>query len=223
MFGNTADLARLRTRKEAALQRTKASRAERGPGWKRGRKVKVAAVVAATVGLLGTGLVTMEGSPASAGTVGSGFTVTASDLAFILRQIKIAERHVRSIDGTEPTQGANPHASPSDPLYDPQYCSSLVGPNTDQIPDALTTYGLRLVDGGCNNLVQAIEGVNGDPATPGVIRPNFARADQPFPRLTAPKFRTAESHPAGVFGVGDPGDPTVTDYASKSRTQDIYD
>ncbi|HZY08281.1 MAG TPA: hypothetical protein VFE69_11060, partial [Ilumatobacteraceae bacterium] len=164
----------------------------------------------------------MEGSPASAGTVGSGFTVTASDLAFILRQIKIAERHVRSIDGTEATQGPNPHASPSDPLYDPQYCSSLVGPNTDQIPDALTTYGLRLVDGGCNNLVQAIEGVNGDPATPGVIRPNFARADQPFPRLTDPKFRTAEGVAADQLFTGSAAVASTT-YASKSRTQDVYD
>ena len=106
MFGQPAHLARLRTRTEAVLQRTRASRAER-PGWQRGRKVKVAAAVAATLGILGTGLVSMEGSPASAGTVGSGFTVTASDLAFILRQIKIAERHASSIAGTELTRGAS--------------------------------------------------------------------------------------------------------------------
>ena len=113
----------------------------------------------------------------------SGFTVTASDLAFILKQIKIAERHVRSIDGTEPSQAPNPHTDPSDPLYDPEYCASLVGPNADQIPDALTSYGLRLVDGGCNNLVKVIAGVNGDPATPGVIRPNFARAGPAVPSV----------------------------------------
>src|SRR4029079_15809547 len=115
MFGQPAHLARLRTRTEAVLQRTRASRAER-PGWQRGRKVKVAAAVAATLGILGTGLVSMEGSPASAGTVGSGFTVTASDLAFILRQIKIAERHASSIAGTELTQGPNPHGLPNDPV-----------------------------------------------------------------------------------------------------------
>src|SRR6478736_5049317 len=164
MFGDSVYFARLRARKEAALQRTRASRAPSAhSGWKRGRKVQVAAAVAATFGILGTGLVTGAGSPASAGTVGSGFTVTASDLAFILKQIKIAERHVRSIDGTQdvdangtPDPGftgsaPNPHADPSDPLYDPQYCASLVGPNADQIPDPLTSYGLRLVDGGCNN------------------------------------------------------------------------
>ena len=169
MFGNRAHIARLRTRKEAVLERARAARPDR-PGWERGRKVKVGAAIAATIGILGTGLVTMEGSPASAGTVGSGFTVTAGDLAFILRQIKIAERHASSIAGTEPTQGPNPHGLPNDPvtglpdpLYDPEYCSSLVGPNPNQIPDPLTSYGLRLVDGGCNNLVQQIAGVNGDP------------------------------------------------------------
>src|SRR6476659_6001453 len=233
MFGNRADIARLRTRKEAVLQRTRASQPVR-PGGQRGRKVKVVAAIAATVGILGTGLVTMAGSPASAGTVGAGFTVTASDLAFILKQIKIAERHVRSIDGTQdvdangtPDPGftgsaPNPHADPSDPLYDPQYCASLVGPNADQIPDPLTSYGLRLVDGGCNNLVQAIEGVNGDPATPGVIRPNFARADQPFPRLTDPLFRDAEGVNQDQLGTGTPAVDSST-YNTNSRTDNVYD
>src|SRR6185369_9337607 len=128
MFGNRAHIARLRTRKEAVLERARAARPDR-PGWERGRKVKVGAAIAATIGILGTGLVTMAGSPASAGTVGSGFTVTADDLSFILKQIKIAERHVRSIDNTEPTQGPNPHLNPTDPLYDHEYCSSLIGPN----------------------------------------------------------------------------------------------
>ena len=192
MFGNKADIARLRTRKEAVLQRTQAPRSGSASGSKSKRKVHIVAAVAATVGILGTGLVTGAGSPAAAGTVGSGFTVTAGDLSFILKQIKIAERHVRSINGTEPTQGPNPHTSPTDPLYDPEYCASLVGPNTDQIPDALTSYGLRLVDGGCNNLVPQLQNagggtVNGDPATPGVIRPNFAAADKPFPRLDSRK------------------------------------
>src|SRR3982750_2900897 len=104
MFGNRADIARLRTRKEAVLQRTRASQTYR-PGGQRGRTVKVVAAIAATVGILGTGLVTQAGSPAQAGTVGSGFTVTADDLAFILRQIKIAERHVRSIDGQQDVDG----------------------------------------------------------------------------------------------------------------------
>src|SRR6476620_8899459 len=98
MFVDSVSSARLHASMEAALQQTRASRAPSAySGWKRGRKVQVAVAVAATFGSLGTGLVTGAGSPASAGTVGSGFTVTASDLAFILKQIKIAERHVRSI------------------------------------------------------------------------------------------------------------------------------
>ena len=40
----------------------------------------------------------------------------------------------------------------------------------NQIPDRLTSYGLRTVDGSCNNLFPA--------------REKFAAADQPFPRLT---------------------------------------
>src|SRR5262245_66690617 len=36
--------------------------------------------------------------------IGQGFVVNAADLAFILKQIKISERHSRSLAGTEPTQ-----------------------------------------------------------------------------------------------------------------------
>ena len=99
--------------------------------------------------------------------VGQGFTVTASDLAFILKQIKIAERHVATL-------------TPENP------CGTLVGPGLDQIPDALTSYGLRTVDGSCNNLI------------PG--REKYASADQPFPRYTTPVFKDAESVAAGFFG-----------------------
>src|SRR3954467_7628003 len=65
--------------------------------------------------------------------VGQGFTVTASDLSFILAQIKIAERHAATLSPTEP-------------------CSTLVGTGTDQIPSPLVSKGLRTVDGSCNNL-----------------------------------------------------------------------
>ena len=80
--------------------------------------------------------------------VGNGFTVTPADLAFILKQIKIAERHSRAFEGNpDPGTPVNP-----DPTGDPDYCQSLVGPNANQIPDRLTAYGLRTVDGSCNNL-----------------------------------------------------------------------
>src|SRR3954454_2663738 len=65
--------------------------------------------------------------------VGQGFTVTASDLSFILAQIKISERHAATLSPTEP-------------------CSTLVGTGTDQIPSPLVSKGLRTVDGSCNNL-----------------------------------------------------------------------
>src|SRR4051794_41591574 len=96
MFGNKADIARLRTRKEAVLQRTQASSGGPSSGSKSKRKIQIVAAVAATVGILGTGLVTGAGSPASAGSGRSGFTVPAGDLSFPLTQIQIAEGPVPS-------------------------------------------------------------------------------------------------------------------------------
>ena len=171
------------------LQRTRAPRAI-PPRCESKRKIQIVAAVAATVAILGTGLETGTGSPASAGTVGSGFTVDSGDLMFILKQIKIAERHVLSIDGQQDINRdgvadagfdgspPNPHSDPTDPLYDPQYCASLVGPNADQIPDALTSYGLRLVDGGCNNLVESLGARQRRPSDPG-RRSSELRARRP--------------------------------------------
>src|SRR3954447_23248883 len=105
------------------------------------------------------------------GPVGNGFVVTPGDLAFILKQIKIAERHSTTLDPTHP-------------------CSTLVNqpgdgiPDAEQVPDILTSYGLRTVDGSCNNLKDATTA-------------NFAASDQVFPRLTTPVWRTAEAAPPG--------------------------
>ena len=79
-------------------------------------------------------------------------------------------------------------------------------PAPDQIPDYLTSYGLRTVDGSCNNLVPGP-----DPLAGAATRYKFASADQPFPRLTNPVFRNAESDPPGFCGP--PGTPTS--YAQK--------
>src|SRR5215218_10433355 len=117
---------------------------------------------------------------------GQGFTVTPDDLKFILRQTKIAERHAATL-------------TPGNP------CGTLVGSGPDQIPDRLTAYGLRTVDGSCNNLF------------PG--RETFAAADQPFPRLTKPAFKSAEGVPAGFFGPGSPAIPSSS-YAQKG---DVFD
>ena len=68
------------------------------------------------------------------------------------------------------------------------------------MPDTLTSYGLRTVDGTCNNLKVGDE--------------NLAAADQPFPRLTTPVFKAAEGAPAGFFGPGSPAIPSSS-YAQK--------
>jgi Ca2+-binding RTX toxin-like protein len=115
-----------------------------------------------------------------ANTVGQGFTVTPADLAFILQQIKIAEYHSAHIA--------------DDPLHP---CAALVGPGPNQIPDVLSSYGLRTVDGSCNNLI------------PG--RETFGATDQTFPRLTTPTFAPAED--STIPGIGPVGPPGQTSYA----------
>ncbi len=136
-----------------------------------------------TAGLLALGLASMTlaaPSPAVAvAPVGEGFTITPSDLAYILKQIKIAEHHAAT-------------ATPANP------CGTLVGPGPNQIPDRLSPYGLRTVDGSCNNLF------------PG--RETFAATDLPFARLTDPSFRAAEKIDS-TFPVGPPG---PTSYQQKS-------
>src|SRR4051794_20895145 len=120
---------------------------------------------------------------AAVGPVGSGFSVTAGDLSFILKQIKISERHAATYTAANP-------------------CGTLVGPGANQIPDRLSSYGLRTVDGSCNNLF------------PG--RETFATADQPFPRLAKPP----------VFKSAEPSSPGFPAQASSSYAQKkgfVYD
>src|SRR5918912_2880150 len=112
---------------------------------------------------------------------GEGFTVTAGDLHFIMKQIKIAERHSRTLTASNP-------------------CGTLVGPDPDQIPDRLTPYGLRTVDGSCNNLFPQ--------------RERFAATDELFPRLTERRFRTAGPVPPGF--PNEPAAGTPTTYSQKT-------
>src|SRR4051812_31036034 len=151
-------------------------------GWRTQAKVGVALVsIALLAAAAGLG-VARSAKAGVSNVVGSGFTVTPGDLAFILKQIKIAEHHAAT-------------ATPANP------CGTLIGPGPDQIPDALTSYGLRTVDGSCNNLL------------PG--REKFAAADVPFPRLAgSPVFKQAEGAPAGFFGAGSPAIPSSS-YAQK--------
>ena len=170
MFGNELYAARLRSRREAVLKRTQAF--DRGRSrWGLSRKFRAISAIAALIGLFATSLVSGLGANAAPTGVGNGFVVTAGDLSFILKQIKIAERHAAT-------------QTPAD------LCGTLVGPDVDQIPDRLSSYGLRTVDGSCNNLFAG--------------REKFAAADVPFPRFSTPDFRDAEpitaSFPVGPVG-----------------------
>src|SRR3954453_14206182 len=136
--------------------------------------VSAAALIAGVVGL---GATVISPAGAAVAPTGNGFTVTPGDLAFILKQIKISEHHAATFSSAHP-------------------CDTLVGPGPDQIPDRLTYYGLRTVDGSCNNL------------SPG--REKMPPADVPFPRLsTTPVFRDAETNPdPGGNLLPNPTDPT---------------
>jgi Ca2+-binding RTX toxin-like protein len=145
-------------------------------------------IAGVTAALLCAGLAALvaptaaQGAPVNQGPVGNGFTVTPGDLGFILKQIKIAEHHAATL-------------TPANP------CGTLVGPGPDQIPDTLSSYGLRTVDGSCNNLAPGLE--------------NFAASDVPFPRLTTPAFGDAEAAPAGF--------PAQTTSSYRQKTGSVYD
>ena len=92
------------------------------------------------------------------------FHLNDADLAFIVEQIQIAEAHAASATVSNP-------------------CGTLIGTGPSQIPEGpnaeLQPFGLRTIDGTCNNLVPGQE--------------EFGAADRPFPRLTAPFYRDAEN------------------------------
>src|SRR3954470_319276 len=153
------------------------------------RRAAVVAATAVVCSFLAPAMSQSSSSAAVAGPVGSGFTVTAGDLSFILKQIKISERHAATLTSAEP-------------------CSTLVGPAKYQIPDRLTPYGLRTVDGSCNDLFPQ--------------RANFGAADQQFPRLTDPRFRDAD--PASSFPVPlQPGSTLANGRTSYSTRGDVVD
>jgi Ca2+-binding RTX toxin-like protein len=121
-------------------------------------------------------------SPADAA-VGQGFNLNLSDIRFILRQIKISEAHAAS-------------ATPGNA------CGTLLGTGPQQIPNgnqqgAELPWGLRTVDGTCNNLL------------PGKAK--LGAADTVFPRSAPARFRGAES--------GDPDGPGPAPSGPTSYTQ----
>ena len=122
--------------------------------------------------LLTVVLLPFTGAPATAAApVGQGFNLNPSDLGFILKQIKIAERHAAT------ATAANP-------------CGTLLGDGPDQLPSGVQgenlPWGLRTVDGSCNNVVAG--------------QGEFGASDNRFPRLVPASFDAAES--------GDPDGPT---------------
>ncbi len=104
-------------------------------------------------------------SQAQAGPPGPGFNVNVADLRHIFNQIEISENHAAQtrVPGNDPN------------------CSVLVGPGPLQIVDPRLPYGLRTVDGRCNNLFPGQE--------------EFGSSDRTLPRLTTPVFRPAEISP----------------------------
>ncbi|NUO90790.1 MAG: heme peroxidase [Dermatophilaceae bacterium] len=156
-------------------------------------------------------LVPSVSTQAAPAPVGNGFVVTAGDIGFILKQIKIAELHASTLTASNPC--GTLVAKPGDGI-----------PDTYQVPDILTSYGLRTVDGSCNNLKGTTNAAPGQPSDPTVAgnpsTDRFGSADVVFPRLTHSFFRDAENTSAMPFPVGP---PTPTSYAQKLAGNVVVD
>ena len=140
-----------------------------------------------SVSLIAGILAVATATKARAAPVGSGFALSDQDLRFILAQIKIAEAHVAA---TTIVPGVPPD------------CAPLLGPGPLQIPDPRLPYGLRTVDGSCNNLLAGQDG--------------FGAADRILPRLTAPSFRPAENLTFDPDGPGPISVGAPTSYTQSS-------
>lgn len=132
------------------------------------RKAMVSVGLAVLTAVLGLHVVAAP--DASAAPVGQGFNLNRSDLRFILRQAQISERHVATRTPEEP-------------------CSTLLGAGADQIPNdngqgVTLPWGLRTVDGTCNNLLPGQE--------------EFGAADTLFPRHVPGRFRGAYAQKKGT-------------------------
>ncbi|MEO5780277.1 MAG: peroxidase family protein [Arthrobacter oryzae] len=114
--------------------------------------------------------------------VGAGFTVTAADLAFILKQIKISEAHVANT-----TSATGP-------------CGALVGAGPNQIPSPLVSQGLRTVDGSCNNLQPGQENFGAaDQTFPRLSTPVFQDAEFSSPAFGPPGPTSYKQKKGSVF------------------------
>jgi Ca2+-binding RTX toxin-like protein len=149
------------------------------------RAVARLAVALMVVSLLPVALFT---GSAQAAPAGQGFTLNASDLRFILKQIKISEYNATKENATTGAPVAG------HPLFgvdrDPVTNAFL------QVNNPLLPFGLRTVDGSDNN------GIAG--------QDKFGAASVQFPRLAPAQFRDAEEVPAGFPGAG-----SATSYSQK--------
>ncbi|MEP7114842.1 MAG: heme peroxidase, partial [Ilumatobacteraceae bacterium] len=156
--------------------------AGREPGQARcdgGGKRRRFGATAAAFAVFGTSLVTGGGIGVHAAPVGQGFTVTASDLSYILDQTKIAEHHAGL-------------ATPADP------CSGLLGTGPNQIPSPLIGLGLRTVDGSCNNLQPGQETFGAaDQTFPRLTTPDFRPAETNPPLFGPPRPTTSYAQTSG--------------------------
>ncbi len=144
------------------------------------RKTRATIAVATALALGSAGLpAALLLSANAAPVIGQGFTVTPSDLSFILKQIKIAEAHTATT-----TLATGP-------------CGSLLGTGPNQLPSPLLSLGLRTVDGSCNNLVAGQE-QNGaaDQLFPRLATPVFQGAG-PVPPGFGPSGQTSYEQTAG--------------------------
>ena len=153
----------------------------------RGR-VLLRVVLAVVITVLGMPVFLASG--AHAAPVGQGFNLNRSDLRFILRQISIAEAHTASRTPEEP-------------------CSTLLGTGANQIPNGNQQgvdlpWGLRTVDGTCNNLIPGQE--------------EFGAADTIFPRSAPARFRSADSGTSYTQKAG-----TVVDSGPRMASNLIVD
>ena len=130
-------------------------------------------VAGATALLLGASMAPglIAAQSASAAPEGQGFALNASDLRFIFHQIEIAEHHA----ATATTDNR---------------CGTLVGDGPDQLPNVGNgkelPFGLRTVDGSCNNVFPL----------PG--RDQWGAADTVFPRLVPAAPRGGYANPGTV-------------------------
>ncbi|WP_426978011.1 peroxidase family protein [Pseudarthrobacter sp. O4] len=117
---------------------------------------------------------------------GQGFTVSPSDLAFILKQIKIAEAHVANT-----TSATGP-------------CGALIGTGPNQMPSPLVSQGLRTVDGSCNNLQPGQETFGAaDQTFPRLTTPVFKAAED-SPAAFGPSHPTSYAQKKGLVFDSEP-------------------